>query len=98
MPNHVHAVLWPMPNHLLSDILKSWKQYISSNVKPMLGLEEGSLWQRESFNHWIRNEEEKACICRYIRRNRVTAGLCARPEDWRWGSAWQGGDAKRPMV
>jgi hypothetical protein len=29
-------------------------------------------------------------IRRYIRNNPVTAGLCASPEDWRWGSAWPG--------
>jgi hypothetical protein len=27
MPNHVHAIVWPMPNYILSDILKSWKQF-----------------------------------------------------------------------
>jgi hypothetical protein len=26
MPNHVHLILWPMPNHTLSEILKGRKQ------------------------------------------------------------------------
>jgi REP element-mobilizing transposase RayT len=88
MPNHVHAVVWPMPNHLLSDILKSWKQFSSRRAKIILGLGEEPFWQRESFDHWIRNDTEKARIARYIRNNPVTAGLCARPEDWPWSSAW----------
>lgn len=88
MPNHVHAIVWPMPNQLVGDILKSWKQFSSRRAKKMVGLGEESFWQRESFDHWIRNDEEKARMTRYIRKNPVTAGLCANPEDWRWGSAY----------
>jgi REP element-mobilizing transposase RayT len=87
MPNHAHAIVWPMPNHLLSDILKSWKQFSSRRAKKILGLGEKPFWQPESYDHWIRNAEEKARISRYIRNNPVTAGLCARPDDWRWSSA-----------
>jgi REP element-mobilizing transposase RayT len=94
MPNHVHAVLWPMPNFLLGDILKSWKQYTSRRAKPLLGLGEGPFWQPESYDHWIREDEEKARISRYVRNNPVSAGLCAKPEDWRWGSACP---ARRPL-
>jgi len=87
MPNHVHAVLWPMPNVLLSDVLKSWKQYTSRRAKRSLGLGEAPFWQPESYDHWIRDDEENARICRYVRNNPVSAGLCARSEDWRWSSA-----------
>ncbi len=87
MPNHAHAIVWPMPNHLLGDILKSWKQFTSRRARKILGLGEEPFWQPESYDHWIRNDDEKARISRYIRNNPVTAGLCARPEDWRWSSA-----------
>jgi REP element-mobilizing transposase RayT len=92
MPNHAHAIVWPMPNHLLSDILKSWKQFSSRRAKKIVGMREEPFWQPESYDHWIRNDEEKARIIRYIRNNPVTAGLCARSEDWRWSSAY------RPMM
>jgi REP element-mobilizing transposase RayT len=88
MPNHVHAIVWPMPNHLLGDILKSWKQFSSRRAKGLLCLGEEPFWQPESYDHWIRDDEERARISRYIRNNPVTAGLCVRPEDWRWSSAW----------
>jgi REP element-mobilizing transposase RayT len=87
MPNHAHAIVWPMPNFLLSDILRSWKQYSSRHAKPILRLGKGPFWQRESYDHWIRDDEEKARIARYIRNNPVTARLCARPEAWPWSSA-----------
>lgn len=90
MPNHVHAVLWPMPNEVLGEILKSWKQFTSRRAKPMVGVKDGHFWQPESFDHWIRGDEEKARICRYIRNNPVTARLCQQPEDWQWSSAWPG--------
>jgi type I restriction enzyme R subunit/putative DNA methylase len=90
MPNHVHAVLWPMPNHLLTEILKTWKQFTSRRAKPLVGLGEEDFWQRKSYDHWIRNDEEKVRIRRYVRNNPVTAKLCERPEDWQWSSAWPG--------
>ena len=88
MPNHVHAVLWPMPNHSLSEILKSWKQFTSRRAKPLVGMGEEPFWQRESYDHWIRNDEEQTRIRHYVRNNPVIAGLCAAPENWQWSSAW----------
>ena len=88
MPNHVHAVLWPMPNHLLGDILKNWKGYTAREVNKRLNRTGQSLWQAESFDHWIRSDEEKARICRYVTNNPVSAGLCSKPEEWHWSSAW----------
>jgi REP element-mobilizing transposase RayT len=88
MPNHVHVMVWPMPNFLLGEIIKTWKQYTSRHAREMLHLPAKGFWQPESFDHWIRNDEERARIARYIRNNPVKAGLCARPEDWRWSSAW----------
>ena len=90
MPNHVHAVIWPCPNHLVGDIVKGWKQFTALRAKRMLGLQEKKFWQPESFDHWIRNGEERSRIARYIRNNPVKSGLCAYPEDWRWSSAWGG--------
>jgi len=88
MPNHVHAMVWPMPNYLLSNILKSWKQFTGLRANRILGKEGKRFWQPESYDHWIRSDEERSNISRYIRDNPVAAGLCARPEDWRWSSAW----------
>ena len=90
MPNHVHVVVWPMPNHLLSDILKSWKQFTSRRAKKILSLGEEPFWQPESYDHWVRNDAEEGRIRTYIRNNPVKANLSKTPEDWRWGSAWHG--------
>ena len=90
MPNHVHVVFWPMPNQLVSDIVKSWKQFVALRANRLLDRVGTELWQREPFDHWIRNDEEHARCCRYVIHNPVKAGLCAGPEEWRWSSAWNG--------
>jgi type I restriction enzyme R subunit/putative DNA methylase len=90
MPNHVHVILWPMPNHTLSNVLKSRKRHTARQANLLLGKTGETFWQRESFDHWIRNDDEKARIRRYIRMNPVNARLSKTPEEWKWSSAWPG--------
>jgi len=90
MPNHVHVILWPMPNHCLTTILQGRKRRTAREANRILGTTGQPFWQPESYDHWIRNDEEKARIRRYIRNNPVKAGLCRTAEEWRWGSAWAG--------
>lgn len=87
MPNHVHAVLWPMANHELSEILHSLKRFTSREANKLLQRVGQTFWQPESYDHWIRNDDEQARCCRYTVNNPVKARLCAAPEDWRWSSA-----------
>jgi len=91
MPNHVHALVWPMPDHLLDKIVQSWKRFTSTHAKPLLGLAPGRFWQPEAYDHWVRDDRERARIARYVRMNPVKAGLCTQPEEWRWSSARRGG-------
>jgi len=95
MPNHVHLLLWPMPGHTLSAILQSRKRHTARQANLILQRTGESFWQPESFDHWVRDDDEKARIRRYIRNNPVKAGLCAQPEEWRWGSAWPGWGARK---
>jgi len=88
MPNHIHVFLWPMPNYTLSDILRDRKRRIAREANIVLGRTGKTFWQHESYDHWIRNDYEKARIRRYIRNNPVSAKLCNAPEDWVWGSAY----------
>lgn len=87
MPNHVHLILWPLPNFTLSEILKSRKRHTSRQANLLLGRTGEAFWQHESYDHWIRNDEEKFRIRRYIRNNPVIAKLCRAPEEWPWSSA-----------
>ena len=89
MPNHIHVILWPMPNFTLSEILKSRKRQIARQANLILKKTGEPFWQPESYDHWIRNDEEKFRIRRYIRMNPVKARLCKTPEEWRWSRAWK---------
>ena len=89
MPNHVHAVLRPMANWTLSDILKSWKGFTGREVNKILKRTGRIFWQAESFNHMVRDDDDMHRCCHYTIMNPVNAGLCERPEDWKWGSAYR---------
>lgn len=86
MPNHVHVVLTPFERQTLSEILHSWKSYTGTKANAFLGRSRESLWQRESYDHLVRDENEFSRVCEYTVQNPVTAGLCKRAEDWRFGS------------
>jgi REP element-mobilizing transposase RayT len=87
MPNHVHVVVWPHPGHTLSEILHSWKSYTSKEANKLLHRDGGNFWQAESFDHWVRDDAERARLVSYVENNPVKARLCPRPEDWKWSSA-----------
>ena len=87
MPNHVHVIVWPLAGHTLSEILHSWKSYTSKEANKLLHRGGETFWQKESFDHWIRGDAERAQLVAYVENNPVKAGLCKRPEDWKWSSA-----------
>lgn len=89
MPNHTHVVVWPRPPWTLSKVLHGWKSYTANEANRRLGRLRRPFWQRESFDHLVRNEEDLARCGAYTVNNPVKAGLCARPEDWPWSSAYR---------
>ncbi|MEX0868028.1 MAG: hypothetical protein WD030_11775, partial [Pirellulales bacterium] len=71
----------------LSRIMQSLKSYTANRANEMLGRSE-RFWQRESYDHWIRDLDELERIVSYIRGNPVAAGLCEQARDWRYSSAY----------
>ena len=98
MPNHLHVVVWPMAGHTLSSILHTWKSFTSNKANKLLRRTGKTFWQGESFDHWIRSDEEHARLARYVENNPVKAGMCKRPEDWRWSSAQQRCSGRHPCL
>ena len=86
MPNHVHVLFTPKQGFRMSAIAHSWKSFTANRCNKVLG-RRGSFWQREPFDRYIRNERHYHTALAYIENNPVKAGLCARPEVWRWSSA-----------
>ena len=81
MPNHVHAVLRPLrPKSLpLEKILQSRKRWTSHEINTILD-RHGSLWEEETFDRIIRDEEHLHRCIQYIGSNPRRAGL---PSDQR---------------
>jgi REP element-mobilizing transposase RayT len=68
MPNHVHTLVMPLAGHELSRILHSWKSFTANAINQRLG-REGALWQDESFDHIVRDDESMRFFTQYIEEN-----------------------------
>jgi len=69
----------------LSKIMHSLKSYTANEANKLLR-RSGTFWQAESYDHWIRDDDELERIVNYVRTNPVAANLVSRPEAWYWSS------------
>jgi hypothetical protein len=76
MPNHVHAVVRPLQcaTEPLERILQSWKRHTSLEINRLHG-GKGQLWQHDSFDRIVRDEEHLYRVIQYIGTNPARAGL-----------------------
>ena len=67
MPNHVHAVVRPFADETepLESILQCWKRCSATKINKRRTTR-GSLWQEESFDRIIRDEEHLYRVIQYI--------------------------------
>jgi type I restriction enzyme R subunit len=68
MPNHVHAIVAPIGEHQLTNILQSWKSFTAHKFNRIL-VSSGRIWQPESFDHIVRSAEHLVKFQTYIRNN-----------------------------
>jgi putative transposase len=87
MPNHIHLLLKPVVIDgmvvSLAKIVKDIKG-ISARIINQVLEQKGSLWAREYYDYWVRNEEEFNNLVNYIRHNPVQAGFVIEAKDWQW--------------
>jgi REP element-mobilizing transposase RayT len=86
MSNHTHVVCTPLAKpdktyHSLATIMKTIKGSTARQANEILG-RSGSFWQRENYDHVVRDEAEKQRIIRYVLMNPVKAGLVQSWDDW----------------
>ena len=91
MPNHVHAVFTPChgPDGVvaLPRIMHALKRPTAWNANTLLG-RFGAFWQDESYDHYVRDQDELARIVYYVLWNPVKARLVADWDAWPW-SYWK---------
>lgn len=85
MANHVHVLL--LPHIPPSRLLQPLKGVSAREANLILGRTGQPFWQAESYDHWVRDEEEFRRIKAYIENNPVKAGLVDYAEDYSWSSA-----------
>lgn len=84
MPNHVHVLIGPMPEVDrvdVSSLTQRWKGRTARLINQARGAS-GTVWQRESWDRWIRDLGHFESVAAYIEGNPLRAGL----NGWRWVS------------
>jgi putative transposase len=76
----------PDTKSALAIIMHSLKSYTAHQANSLLQ-RSGTFWQSESYDHWVRDDDELERIVEYIAYNPVKAGLVARPHEWLFCSA-----------
>ena len=74
MPDHLHMLATFGPDASMTKVVRNWKRHASRGA--------GIRWQRDFFDHRLRNDESFQEKAAYILNNPVRAGLVARIEDW----------------
>ena len=76
MPDHLHAILAFPLRESMALLVKNWKRFVAGNI--------GIDWQRDFFDHRLRDTHELDEQTSYIEMNPVRKGLCERAEEWPW--------------
>jgi putative transposase len=85
MANHVHVLLRPQQKP--GRVLQWLKGTTARQANQFLSRAGEPFWQRESYDHWARNDHEMNRIAAYIENNPVKAGLVAEASEYPWSSA-----------
>ena len=88
MPDHVHILLRPREKtpqsfFALPEIMRAVKGVAARKINEMKK-GTGEIWQKESFDRIMRDEDEWREKYEYIRNNAVKAGLAESPRDYPW--------------
>jgi REP element-mobilizing transposase RayT len=88
MPDHLHGIMaFPREPGMATGIA-NWKKFTAAKL--------GVKWQRDFFDHRLRDHHELEEKTSYILLNPVRKGLCERAEDWVW--TYRPNDRLPPMV
>jgi len=74
MLDHLHMLVSFPRDQMMTKVITDWKS--------LLARKGGVHWQRDFFDHRIRNDESWEEKAEYMRQNPVRGGLAVRAEDW----------------
>ena len=76
MPDHLHAIIAFPREPGMKTTVSNWKKFVAAK--------HGIEWQRDFFDHRLRDHHQLQEKAAYIRLNPVRKNLCERAEDWAW--------------
>ena len=79
MPDHVHLLIRVPAGTSAIEFVKSVKQQSGFHLKQKLGV---GIWQKSSYDHIVRREEDIASVAAYILQNPLRAGLVPNSIDY----------------
>ena len=88
MPDHLHAIIAFARAPGMQTVISNWKKFVAVKL--------GVKWQRDFFDHRLRDHHEEQEKTSYILMNPVRKGLCERAEDWVW--VYRPGDRPPPQL
>ncbi len=113
MPNHIHFVIVFPKQTRLSDFMRDFKKYTSSQLRRHIEKEKPEwvsrfvheqrtqkfqLWMNRFDDVWIGNRELLETKLNYIHENPVKKGFCTLPAEYKWSSAGFYEDGTVPVV
>jgi len=69
-------------NQPLGVIIRAYKSAVTYHIHSQTGLPGPQIWQRNYYEHIIRNEEDYLSICKYIQENPLSWGTDEENEDY----------------
>lgn len=87
MPDHIHLILNFSDEMPMTNAIRNWKSWLAKT--------QGIHWQKNFFDHRLRNDNEVAQKAEYVCLNPVRAGLVTRAENWPY--VWLAERAKRTL-
>ena len=79
MPDHLHGLVSFPEDRAMKSVISSWKEFLARKA--------GVSWQRDFFDHRVRDDESFLEKANYIRMNPVRKNLVA--EAGLWPFVWQ---------
>ena len=102
MPDHAHILLQPWPKEFdgsdnpvfwtVAELMRSIKSFAAHEINK-LQKTSGSVWEKETFDRYIRSDRDLAEKFHYILRNPWDAGVAKQNEDYPW--IWTADDEMR---
>jgi RecG-like helicase/REP element-mobilizing transposase RayT len=93
MPDHVHVLFQPWPKNeasheettfwSLTELMRSLKSFSAREINRAEG-KAGTVWEKETFDRYIRSDSDLVEKFHYILRNPWDAGVAKRNENYPW--------------